>query len=429
MCPEDRPDVAPPATGIAAEPHSRSRFSVRWIKRAAVVGVVAAAAAFVFRDVILGTPVEVHEVAYRDLVQTVVASGRVTTPQRVSIGTVITEKVTRIPVDEGRTVRRGDTLVELDDRDERVAIVQAEAAIAQAEAKLRQLAEVGLPSARQALIQAEANRQLAQRQFARNRDLKSQGFISESALDDARRNLDVAESQLDAARVQVATNSASGADFRLAQAALEQARAGLAAAEARLDQTIIRAPADGVLIGRNVEPGDVVQPGKELMVLAPAGETQIVVQIDEKHLSSLALGQKALASADAYPAQRFAAELFYINPGIDALRGAVEVKLRVREPPAYLRQDMTVSVDIEIAGRSHVLVAPADTVSDVGSARPWVLAVRDRRAQKQYVVLGLRGNGSVEIREGANAGDQLIPATASVPPGRRVRITDAPAPP
>ena len=120
-----------------------------------------------------------------------------------------------------------------------------------------------------------------------------------------------------------------GADFEMAQTALQQARAGLAAAKARLAQTSIVAPTDGVLIGRNVEPGDVVQPGKELMVLAPAGETQIVVQVDEKNLAQLKLGQKALASADAYPHERFDAELFYINPGIDALRGSVEVKLRV----------------------------------------------------------------------------------------------------
>ena len=141
-------------------------------------------------------------------------------------------------------------------------------------------------------------------------------------------------------------------------------------------QTVIRAPADGVLIARDVEPGNVVQPGKELMVLAPAGETQIVVQIDEKNLAQLKLGQKALASADAYPHERFAAELFYINPGIDALRGSVEVKLRVPIRRDYLRQDMTVSVDIEVgAARATRWSRPADAVFDAAGAHPWVLAV------------------------------------------------------
>ena len=99
------------------------------------------------------------------------------------------------------------------------------------------------------------------------------------------------------------TNSPAGSDYAMAQTALEQARANLRVAQARLDADGHSAPVDGMLIGRSVEPGNIVQPGKELMALAPAGETQIVVQIDEKNLSQLALGQKALGSADAYPAR------------------------------------------------------------------------------------------------------------------------------
>ena len=391
--------------------------------RAALLIVGVAAIGYFLRNPILGTPVEVQEVVRGELVQTVVASGRVITPQRVSVGAVLTEWVKRIPVDEGQTVRTGDVLIELDSRDEVAAVAQAEATVAQAEAKLRQLREVGLPAANEALVQAEANRKLASQQYERNVELKAKGFISDSALDDAKRNVDVAESQLKAARLQVATNGPVGSDYRMAEAALTQARAALVAANARLEQTVIRAPADGVLIGRNVEPGDVVQPGKELMALAPAGEMLIVVQIDEKNLAQLRLGEKAIASADAYSHERFPAELFFINPGVDALRGSVEVKLRVPDPPGYLRQDMTVSVDIEVARRTGTLVAPAEAVFDAGSPHPWVLAAVDRRAVKKSVALGLRGSGRVEILDGAVAGDALIPAAAGVSPGQRVRVT------
>ena len=125
----------------------------------------------------------------------------------------------------------------------------------------------------------------AQQQYDRAQDLKAKGFVSQSALDDAKRNLDVAKSQLEAARLQVDDQSARGQRFpRRADGARAGTRQRCSAAQARLDQTVIVAPVDGTLIGRNVEPGDVVQPGKELMVLAPAGETQIVVQIDEKNL-------------------------------------------------------------------------------------------------------------------------------------------------
>jgi len=393
-----------------------------WVKRGLLLVAVAAAAAFVFRDAILGAPVAVHEVVRGDIVQTVVASGRVITPQRVSVGAVITERVARIPVEEGQSVRQGDVLIQLDDRDVRASLAQAQATVEQADARLRQLREVGLPVAEQALRQADANLLLAQSQYQRSLDLKAKGFVSDSALDDAKRNLDVAESQQKAARLQVQTNGPAGSDYVMAQTALAQARAALAAAGVRLEQTTIRAPAKGVLIGRGIEPGDVVQPGKELMVLAPSGETQIVVQIDEKNLSQLKLGQKALASADAYPRERFAAELFYINPGIDALRGSVEVKLRVPDPPAYLRQDMTVSVDIEVARRGGTLVAPADAVADAAGAHPWVFVVDGHRATRRAVALGLRGEGRVEILDGAAPGDRVISPPAGVTPGERVRV-------
>ena len=81
------------------------------------------------------------------------------------------------------------------------------------------------------------------------------------------------------ARKQVDSARPQGSDSALALAALEQANAGLQAARARLAYTRIVAPVAGTLIARHVEHGDVVQPGRTLMVLAPAGETQIVVQV------------------------------------------------------------------------------------------------------------------------------------------------------
>ena len=397
----------------------------RLLKRGLLGALVLALAGFALRDQILGTPVEAHRAERSDLVQTVVASGRIMTPQRVAVGAVITGRVVRIPVREGQVVKLGDILMELDDDDERAAVEQARAAVAQAEAKLRQLREVGLPSAEQGLVQAQANVTQLRRQYERTRELMAKGFVSQAALDDAQRNLDVAESQLRSAKVQVQSNSPAGSDFAVAQTALAQARASLGVAQARLTDTVIRAPVDGILIARAVEPGNVAQPGKELMALAPTGETQVVVQVDEKNLSQLKLGQKALASADAYPRERFAAELVYINPGIDALRGSVEVKLRVPEPPDYLRQDMTVSVDIEVARSRDVVVVPADAVRDPNGPKPWVLIVDGWRTARRPVKLGLKGEGRVEVLEGVAPGDRLISvATGSVLEGQRVRAIE-----
>jgi HlyD family secretion protein len=398
----------------------------RWLKRGLLIALALAAAGFALRNVILGKPVETYTAVRSDLVQTVVASGRITTPRRVSVGAVVTGRVARIPVSEGQSVQHGDVLIELDSDDERAAVAQARGAVAQAEARLRQLRELGLPAAEQALAQARANHVQARQQYERTLELKTKGFVSQAALDDARRNLSVAESQLRAAQLQVESNRPAGSDFALARTALEQARASLELAQAKLDQTVIHAPVSGTLIARSVEPGNVVQAGKELMALAPVGETQVVVQIDEKNLAQLRLGQQALASADAFPKERFAAELIYINPGIDALRGSVEVKLRVANPPDYLRQDMTVSVDIEVARSRDTVVVPADAVRDPNGAQPWVLAVSGWRVERRAVKLGLKGDGRIEVLEGVAPGDYLVAASEqAVRPGQRVRTVAA----
>ncbi len=384
--------------------------------------ILSAAGIYVYQSLFLGPMLVAREASRTDLVQSIVSSGRIVTPRRVSIGSVVTDRVIAVPVAEGQRVTRGQLLIELDSSDETAALAQARAALDQTEARLRQIRELNLPASEQALQQALANARQARVQHDRTQILRDKGFVGESQLDDARRNLDVTESQVRAARLPVESSRSGGSDHALAIAAAAQARANVSAAEARLAQSFIRAPLDGVLIGRGVEPGNVIAPGKELLVLAPLGETRIVAQLDERHLSRLATGQRALASADAFPTSRFAAELSYINPGIDALRGTVEVKLRVGDPPGYLRQDMTVSVDIETARRPNTIVIAADAVRDASGASPWVLIVRDNRAVRQAVRLGLRGDGNVEILEGVAAGDLLVPASlATVAPGDRVR--------
>ena len=370
-----------------------------------------------------GPRVDVARVVRRDVVQAVVASGRVATPYRVDIGAQIIGTVAEVPVEQGQSVTAGQTLIVLESSEARAAVKQSEVAVAQAEARLRQLRELQLPVADQALRQAEANLTNARVQYERNRKLYESGFVGKSVLDDSQRNLDVAQTQADSARKQVETARPSGSDYALAQTALEQAHATLQMALAKLAYTTIRAPAAGTLIARDVERGDVVQPGKALMVLAPVGETQIVLQIDEKNLSRLKLGQKAIASADAYPTERFPAEVVYINPGVDAQRGTIEVKLTVAKPPEYLRQDMTVSADIEVERHQNSLSLAADAVHDMTGPSPWVLVVRHGSAQRQRVRLGLRGEGAVEILEGLAEGDLVVPTSAGIKPGQRLRAS------
>jgi HlyD family secretion protein len=111
-----------------------------------------------------------------------------------------------------------------------------------------------------------------------------------------------------------------------------------------------------------------------------------------------------------------------MSPAVDANRGSVEVKLKVPDPPAFLRQDMTVSVDIEVARRANTLILAANAVHDSTSAAPWVMMVSDGKAKRQPVKLGARGTGKVEVLEGLRGGDVVISSvSANVTEGKRVR--------
>lgn len=415
-------------TDTTARPRSRWKLGAGLL----VVGLAGALAVRWW----MGPQVAVHTLQRRDLVQTVVASGRVEAPHRVAIGAQITGVVVRIPVAEGQFVKAGEMLVELESSEQRAIVRQAEAALLLAEVRLRQLLEVQTPVAEQALRQAQSSLNNARSSLRRQQDLFDQGFVGAAALDDSRKAFELADAQHRSAQKQLDTLGRSGSDHALALAAQTQARAAVEAAHARAGYALIRAPVAGTLIGRDVEAGDVVQAGKLLMTLSPAGATQIVAEIDERNLRLLVLGQKALASADAYPQARFAAELTYINPAINAQTGAVEVKLDVPSPPPMLSQDMTVSVDIEVARRSGALILPVDALlggGETDAAGASVLAVESGRAVSRPVRLGLRSAGWVEVLDGLRAGDHVIAAaaaaSASVASGMRVRAAPAAAAP
>jgi HlyD family secretion protein len=197
----------------------------------------------------------------------------------------------------------------------------------------------------------------------------------------------------------------------------------LGAAKVRLTQQVLTAPVDGVVLTRAVEVGSVVQPGLPLLVLAEAGPMRLVIEPDEKNLAALVVGQAAVASADAFPEQRFAARVSFIASGIDPSRGTVEVRLTLDSAQPQLRSDMTVSVEIELRRKADALTLPRAVVRDVASDAPWVMVVDGAHAKKQPVTLGLRGDAVVEVATGLTTDAQVIDPARTLPAiGARVRV-------
>ena len=372
-----------------------------------------------------GSEVESARVVRGTIVQSVVATGRIAAPARIELGAQQTARVAQVRVREGEAVQAGQTLIELDADEARAALAQARAALTEAQARMVQLAQVGAPVARDGLRQAQAQLVQARNEYERVKSLTDKGFFSGSRLDEAERSVKTAVAVENAARVQAEAQREGGAEHALAQARLEQARAALALAEARLANLSIKAPVDGSITLREVEPGDVAQAGKRLMEMVAAGETRIHANVDEKNLRHLALGQRASAMADAYPDQAFEAQLYYIAPAVDPARGTVEVRLRVPQPPSFLRPDMTASVELVAARKDASLIIPAEAVREAETS-PWVMVERSGRALKVPVKLGVRGTGQVELLDGPEQGEAVL--LAPVNEGARVSVRESKRP-
>lgn len=371
---------------------------------------------------LLGPEVPVAVATRRELVVRVVATGRVKPVSRIQIAAKIAGEVASLEVDDGDRVEKGALLARLDDDQAAAAVEQAQAAVAEARARFERQRQVASEQSSAELRQARVNLRSAQRQLARIEQLFEAGGATEQELDDARSEVLVARARVESAEAQARSDEPSGSDYRAAAASLEQAEARLADAESQLDDTRITAPTAAEVLDVPISAGDTVQPGQLLFELAERGSTLILTRPDEKNLRLLETGQKALASADAFPDERFEAVVDSIAPAVDEQRGTVEVELRVPDPPDYLRTNMTVSVDILVAQKQDALVLPAAAVRGEDAGEPYVLQVRGNRVRRRRVELGVPGEGMVEVVSGLSAGDLVVlPQAEGVGSGDRVR--------
>ena len=381
----------------------------------AAVALAVAAVGWIGVQKLRGPVLDGYEVAARPLVQTVVATGRVVAVSRAQVGSPVTGVVLERRVEEGDVVHPGDVLAVLRADDLEAAMREAESALAQLQQSTR-------PQAQAALREAEARLAQASREAARRRDLFQRQLIAREAMEQAVQAETVARSAAEQARLAAGALAAG----KPSEAA---ARARLATAQAQLAKTTIRAEVAGTVLTRNAEPGDLVQPGRILFEIARAGATEVLVPLDEKNLEVLALGQPAMCIADAYPSRPFPAEVGFIAPSIDPQRGSVDIRLTVSPVPDFLRQDMTVSVNVETGRRERAIVVPNDALGQVDGDRAELWRVVDGRVNRREVTLGLRGLAMTEVTGGLAAGDWILAdAAAAVADGDRVRVSEAALP-
>jgi HlyD family secretion protein len=379
---------------------------------AAVLVLAVAAVGWFAIEKARGPVLEGYQVALRPLVQTVVATGRVVAVSRVRVGSAVTGIVVERRVREGDAVQPGDVLAVLRSDDLDAAVREAEAALAELQQSTR-------PQARAALQEAEARLAQSHRETERQRNLFQRQLIAREAMEQAIQAETIHRSAAEQARL-VAGALSKG------NSAEAVAKARVATADALRAKATIRAEVAGTVLTRNAEPGDLVQPGHILFEIALAGATEVLVPLDEKNLEVLELGQSAMCIADAYPSRPFPAQVSFISPSVDPQRGTVDIRLTVAPVPDFLRQDMTVSVNVETGRRESALVVPNDALGSVFGDRAELWQVVNGRAMRRDVVLGLRGVALTEIIRGLQPGNWILAdAAGTVAEGSRVRVRQA----
>ncbi len=304
----DRPDAA---AATRANPNGRRKMLFAMLGSAVLIG----AAAWGAHWWVAGRDVVSTENAY------VGADTAQVTPQ-------VAAAVSKVLVSETQAVKAGQVLVVLDDADARLEVANAEAALGQAERKVRayfadaqalggqveaRQAEVARAEAEIASAQADVSR--AQIELKRRQALATSGAVSGEELTEAQSRLDTATAQLTAARAArlgaaaqtvAAQGSRSANDVLISGASVEAnpevaaARAKLSQAELDLARTVIRAPVDGVVARKSVEVGQQVQIGAPLMAVVPVRSAYVDANFKEVQLKRVRVGQPVVLTSDLY---------------------------------------------------------------------------------------------------------------------------------
>ena len=274
-------------------------------------------------------------------------------------------RIAQMQVSEGAQVKAGDELARLDDR--RLSLAR-ETAAAQVEAQRARLQELEAGSRPEEIrkLQAELDAagveaKNAIRNAARVRELERSKLASPQQSDDARTQADAARAQVKAleAALELAQAGAREEEISAARATLAALKAELALAERNLDDSVLYAPADGIVQSRILEPGDMASPQQPVYTLAKHQPLWARVYVGETDLGRVKPGMPAGVESDSFPGKSYAGWVGYISPSAEFTPKSVQtqevrtdlvyqVRVFVCNPENELRLGMPVTVGLEL---------------------------------------------------------------------------------
>ena len=294
-----------------------------------------------------------------------------------------------------------DANEELADAASHATLQAAQQAVAAAQARVDQLREGPDTAAAQGSAAAAAARlQSARAEYERQ-------TAGPTAAQQAQAEATLAEAQASLAQLQAGPTAAQRAS---AEAAVEQARLALANAEEALANATITTPFDAAVTTVYVQPGEIA--AGPVVAVVDLASLEVVLQVDEVDVGSLAVGQPATITLESYPDTEISAEVASIAPAAGAsVTGLVtyDVRLRLGESSVPLLAGMTANATLVTAEKTDVLLVPNEAIQvDRTSGTYSVRRQVGETVEEVEIVIGLRDNQYTEVREGLSAGDVLL---------------------
>lgn len=368
-----------------------TRAKRRWARASAwLLALIAIAAGALYWRSTAPLPVKTHTVAtaYPSQAYTLLnATGYVVAQRKAAVASKATGRLEWLGVREGSSVRQGEVLARLENRDVSAKREQAAANVKLAQANLEQ---------------AQAELREAERAFERSSDLLARKYVSQAAHDSAIARLDKAQAAISGQR-----------------AAIAVAQANLRSAEVEVEQTLIRAPFDGVVLTKNANVGDVITPfssalGSQAAVVTMADMSTLEVEADvaESSVGKAHLEQPCEIQLDALPDIRFRGVVARMVPTVDRAKATVTVKVRFVDKDPRVLPEMSARVAFlsrelppELRTRRTV-IDPGAIVERNGQRVVYV--VREGRAVETPIETGDKLGDWLEVVRGLAPGDKVV---------------------
>jgi RND family efflux transporter MFP subunit len=332
------------------------------------------------------------------------ASGYVVAQRKAAVSSKATGRLEHLYVEEGKFVKQGDVIAQLENDDLKAALEEAKA---------------GLKVASADLNNAEAELEDATLNFNRQKSLKDSGAVSEQAFDSAE------------ARYKKAQAAHRSARFRV-----DKTGASVKVAEVNLEQSYIRAPFDGVILTKSAEEGEVVAPmgaslNAKASVVSMADMSSLMVEVDvsESSLEKVKVGGPAEIRLDAFPNDRFEGTVYMIVPTADRSKATVLAKVKFDKINSKVLPEMSAKVaflsrPLKNDEDKLFLGVPTNSISGKDGARK-VFVIQDGRAHATEVKEGRSWGDITEILSGLKEGDSVaLNPDSQLRDGLRVKIKE-----